>query len=248
MLVAFAVLALILVLLGQILTTVSGAWTAGQKKANNFAKARAMLDMFARDVQGGVFRPDLAAFPGGTISFYTKLPGVSSNGATVRRISLVKYSYSTNQATSAGMSTLQRGDTAIPWSAGAEAVPFGNTTDFGTQTPSPRDTAPGVVAYQTLFVYADGTTSSNYPNGTNALRALALTLAVVDDKTLDQLSTNQVQHLRDGFNASTGGANGVRAAWEKYLATGSGPGWSSYPKSLGSNLKVFERYVLLPNL
>lgn len=249
MMVAIAVLALMLVLFSQIFSSVGRVWTDGQKKANNFAKARAMLDIFSRDIQAGVFRPDLAAFPGGALSFYTKIPGVVSNGTDVRRVSLVKYDYSPDQSSGASMSTLQRGDMAIPWDAAADAMPFGNTTDFGSQTPSPRDTAPGVVAYKALFIYADGMVSSNYAanNSTNPLRALALTLAVVDDRTLAQLSQSQVQTLRAGLDDTTQGAVGIKAAWEKYLNNGNGLDWSSYPKGLANNLKIFERHVLLPN-
>ncbi|HSI84088.1 MAG: type II secretion system protein J [Candidatus Methylacidiphilales bacterium] len=247
MLVAMAVLAVIMVMLGQISQTVSQAWLDGQRKVNNFTKARAMLDMFARDVQGAVFRPDLAVFPGSDTIFYTRRPGVpSTSGGVVRNVSLVRYSYNTDQSTTTTISTLQRGDMAIPWNATASTIPFGNTTDFGTNTPTSRDTAPGVINYKVLFIYADGTNSLTYTaSTTNPVRAIGLTLAVVDDQSLKFLSLAQVLALRTALDANCSGTTSVKADWEKYLA--SGLPWNSYPKRLGVGFKIFERYVILSN-
>lgn len=237
-----------IVMLGQILQMVSTAWTNGEKNVNNFTKARAMLEMFSRDIQSGVFRSDLAAFPlTGTVttaSFYTQLPGVPSTSDPERHVSLVQYVYNPDQSTNVNMTTLQRGDMAISWDSAPTVLPFGDTTDFNGDTVTPRNTAPGVVDYKLLFVYANGSVSTTYtPSTTNPLRAVGLTLLVVDDQTLKLLTISQITALRATFDSSavTTGTRSVKADWENYLATSMS--WSSYPKSLGIGMKVFERYV-----
>lgn len=239
LLVAMTVLALIMVLFLQILGAVSDMWVNGQRRVENFTKARAMLDLFARDVQGGVFRSDLAAFPDSSIAFYTKRPGVPAGAGKLREVSLVQYSLSTNNI-------LQRGDYAIRWSDPASSIPFGNTTNFSGNLPTPRDTAPGVMGFSVMFLYADGTRSTNYTaSASNPLRALGFALAVVDNQTLRKMSADKIQTLRAGFVGATSSGGSAKAAWEEYLK--SSLDWSDYPKSLGQGLKIFERYVILPN-
>src|SRR4051812_21508269 len=55
LLVAMLVLALMAIVLAQMLSATSQIWLAGQAKANNFTKGRAMLDLLARDLQTGIY-------------------------------------------------------------------------------------------------------------------------------------------------------------------------------------------------
>ncbi|SDU05437.1 prepilin-type N-terminal cleavage/methylation domain-containing protein [Verrucomicrobium sp. GAS474] len=254
---AMAILVFIMVMLSQILGSVTQAWVGGQRKANNFTKARVMLEMFARDIRGGVFRSDLAAFPGGQLSLYTNSQGVSSQGGSVRAVSLVTYSYSTDRSTLASLSTLQRGDTGILWSSDAASIAFGNTAGFGANAVHPRDTAAGVIAYKAVFLYADGTLSSTYSAGTsspvsssgtssaNPLCGVGLTLAVIDDQTLLQLNSAQFLGLRSLLEEGAHGTTSVKGDWEKMIKSGA---LNGYPMGVKANLKIFERYVTLPTL
>jgi prepilin-type N-terminal cleavage/methylation domain-containing protein len=247
MITAIAVLSLMMVMMGQILAMASHAWLDGERNVNNFTKARAMLDMFASDVESGVFRTDLAAFQGTSIEFYTQRQGVAPSAGAVRSVSLVQYAYKTDQSTPVNMSTLQRGDMSIFWTASANSITFGDTTDFESNTPTFRDMVPGVIDYKPLFVYSDGTLSPTYTViTTNPLHAVGLTLAVVDDRTLGQLTTTQIQALRTAFDGAATGTRSVKADWEDYERTSLT--WSAYPKSLGAGLKVFEIYVNLTGL
>ncbi len=252
MLTAIAVLSIMMALLGEILAMASRAWMEGQSNVNNFTKARAMLDTFATDIQSGLFRSDLCAFPadasGNTLTeFYTKRQGIVPAGGNGRDISLVQYLYGSDTTTTSGLTTLQRGDLYFDWTGSAGAIPFGNTTNFGNNAPTARDMAPGVVDYKVLFVYADGTVSRLYTvSSTNPLRAVGLTLAVVDDRTLKQLSAQQVQSLRssldgDVTDSAVTSNRSVKALWESY--ENSALNWSAYPKNLGEGLKIFELYV-----
>ncbi len=234
LLVAITVLALISIVLAQMLSATSQTWISGQARVNNFTKGRAMLDLLTRDLQGGVYRSDLPAFPSGTVGFYTERPGFSSNSAT-RNLSWVQYDL--GATTNA---TLQRADLAETWSASSPPA-FGDSSAPSGATP--RDTAPGVVGFKVQFIYPDGSISTNYV-ATNRPKVAAVGIAVVDDKTLEQMSSVKISALRNGFATNATGTNSIKADWEKYLKTDLA--WEAYHKTLTSGLKIFERYVSLP--
>jgi len=235
LLVATAVLAMMAVLLVQVLSAASQTWQSGQARANNFAKGRSMLDLLARDLQSGIYRTDLPAFPNGTASFYTMRQGFSGGGDPVRSVSWTQYDLG-----AATNTVLQRADLAMNWS---------NTPAFGQMTAptgaTPRDTAPGVVGFTIQFVYPDGRLSTNY-DAADRPRAASIGLAVIDDKTLERLSETpaKIATLRNGFATSVSGTNSLKADWENHLKTG--VNWSDYPNNLATGLKIFERYVPLP--
>ncbi len=249
MLVAVAVLTMMMVMMGQIAGMVNQAWSEGRKKVNNFTKARAMLDLFSRDIQSGVFRNDLAFFPNSEIAFYTQQPGILSGGETARDVSLVHYVYNTELHSSIGVSTLQRKNLAISWgNRSASSISFGNTATLPNLAQTiEQDVAPGVIGYKAIFIYSDGTLSPFYRfNPENPLRAVGLTLAVVDDQTLLQLDVEKIKTLRSALGNHLVENHGIKASWEDYLKNHLQ--WSAYPKSLGTGLKIFERYVTLPTL
>lgn len=233
LLVAIAVLALIALVLSQMLSAASQMWLAGQAKVNNFTKGRAMLDLLARDLQTGIYRENLPAFPNGVTAFYTEHPGFASSGSKVRNVSWVQYDLGASTNT-----VLQRSDLAMDWNA---ILAFGSNN---APTGAPRrDVAPGVVGFQVLFLQDDGSLSTNY-SPTKRPRACAIGLAVIDDKTLERLQSDpaKISALRNGF-ASCAVTGSVKMAWENYLTN---IDWKAYPKSLATGLKVFERYVSLP--
>ncbi len=231
---SIAVMAIMTAMLGTMILTMGHTWRDAQERVNNFTKARAMLDMLDNDLQGGLFRPDLPAFPGGSIEFYTLRPGISTT-QPVRNVSAVGYQISSN--------VLQRSDQSYHWS---DAVSFGSSATFPT-TGTARATAPGVVDFKVLFEQEDGTLSSTYSTSTtNPTRAIGITLAVVDDQTMLVLSAAQATTLRAALDGAISQTRSVKADWEGYLNGGS-MNWKSYPAGLGVGLKIFERYVILPN-
>lgn len=237
LLVATAVLALISVVLAQMLSATSQTWLTGQAKVNNFTKGRAMMDLLTRDLQGGVYRKDLPAFPGQTVAFFTERPGFGGSASTTRNLSWVQYDLGATTNT-----ILQRADLAQDWNASASPA-FG-VTNAPTGAIA-RDTAPGVVGFQIQFVYADGSMSTSYA-ATNRPKAASVGIAVVDDKTLERLALTpeKISALRNGFASHATGTNSIKADWELYLKNDLD--WSAYPQSLASGLKIFERYVSLP--
>ncbi len=256
MMTAVAVLALLITFLGKSVDTMSQSWIAGQRRANNFAKARAMLDMFSRDIQSGVFRADLASFPSGTasgsdIAFYTQRAGVATGSqGLLRNLSLVRYQFDASPNNVTGFTTLERGDAAISWNSPASLVSFGNTAKLPqTSQLTYRSTAPGVIAFKILFVLADGTLSATCPSGpsaANPAKGAGLALAVVDDEGLKQLTLAQASALRLALDGAAGGTRSVQGDWQRYLATAMN--WNTYPKGLAQGLRIFERYVRFPDL
>jgi type II secretory pathway pseudopilin PulG len=244
LLVAMAVLMLMTVLLAQMLQSTSQSWLGGLARVNNFAKARSMMDLMARDVQSGVFRQDLAVFGGATtaqpftnMAFYTLRPGVDTN-ALVRDVSLVQYTLDAN-------SVLQRGDLSIQWDGAPADISFGNTGALPELARvTPRETVSGIVGFQILFMQKDGTLSKVYDPVLSG-KGMAIGLAVVDDKTLDRLrDQGKLAPLQAALAGTLSGTNSVKSDWDAYLKTGLV--WSNYPPDLARGLKVFERYVVFP--
>jgi prepilin-type N-terminal cleavage/methylation domain-containing protein len=262
-LVAIAVLGLLVVTLGAIFSMTDATYLNGVRKINNFTKARALLNILQVDFQSAIFRPDLPAFPstGGdappTIEFYSARAGVpSSETATVRNVSLVKYAMATGTLNGHPTSTLERYDMPVEWTDPGSVIGFGNTFQFPTGAAlTPRDTAPGVVAFGVLFIQADGSFSSttftpaiSSSGATNPspTHGIGITLAVIDDRAMQVLTSDQISTLSTAL-ASAIPANptqSVKASWEQYLKTGLP--WNTYPKVLGNGIEIYECYVSIP--
>ena len=265
-LVAIAVLAIIVLFFGQMLGTMSNAWTYGHSRANNFTKARAMLDLLARDIESAILRPDLAAFPvSGTNAnppsweFYTArlgIPGGVTSASTLRAACVVQYTFIGPTNPNGGIpNTLERADSPILWSDEATNPVFGNITGFaGTLTP--RDTAPGVIAFELIFIQSNGTFSTTYTPLTtagvanaNPTRAVSVTLAVMDDVTLQKMSSAQLTNLNSLLTSAITDnppVRSVKAYWDAYL-DGGALNWHGYAGNTGAGLATFERYVTLPD-
>jgi hypothetical protein len=222
-----------------------------------------MLELLAQDIQAGVFRPDLAAFPvSGTTTqweFYTERQGVPPPGTSssdLRDISVVQYTFIGPTNPNGGIpNTLERADTPVLWTDQVTNPPFGNKTGFAG-TPTPRDTAPGVVAFDIVFIQADGTLSTSFtPISTagvanaNPTRGLSVSLAVVDDITLQKLSSSQLTNLNSLLTQAVVDSPpkfSIKLYWDSYL-NGTAMNWSAFPAGTGAGLATFERYVTLPN-
>ena len=85
------------------------------------------------------------------MEFFTQRQGVAATAGAVRGLSLVQYAYKADQTTPVNMSTLQRGDMSVFWTASAGTITFGDTADFGTSSPTMRDMVPGVIDFKTRF-------------------------------------------------------------------------------------------------
>ncbi|SDT88763.1 Verru_Chthon cassette protein C [Verrucomicrobium sp. GAS474] len=240
-LVAVTILALITTLLAQVMGAASLTSQVVQRRINNFTKARALIDLFSQDLAAGLYRSDLAFYPAGgqtLIAFYTQRPGV---GATAtRNLALVQYAIDTTSAES----PLQRSDLAIGWDKSQSGdVSFGEATTLPKLSlVKPSDTANGVVGLQVRFLLADGTIQAKYANTVdNPLRAIGVTMAVVDDESLRKMTPARLNALRAVFASTAPADHAVKEAWQDAL--GASFDWPSYPATLSSGLLIFERFV-----
>ncbi len=235
LLVAVAVLALMTLMLGQLFSTVNTTWLGGQARVDNFSKSRVLLDLLSEDLRKGVYRSDLCSFPNSDIALYTQRAGFSKGATNLRDVSLVTYGLQPD-------STLQRADYAVTF-ANTAGITFGNTNALPeTANAVARDTVSGVLGFRVLFLGTNGSLTPTY-NTTNGLRGFAVGLAVVDQKTLEKLTSTQITTLQNDFLNKASGTNSIRADWQRYLD--SQIAWSSYPRDLARGIKIFERYVPL---
>jgi len=242
LLTAFCVLTLLILLMSQMWSAAGASAQEGKRRIDNFSKARSTLDVFARDVRCGIFRPDLAAFvnDGGatSISLYTQRPGV---GTDVRNLSLVVYQIDKDKA------RLKRGTMSLRWNDGAEKISLSNASTLPeVATITPEDVANGILRAGIYFVDSSGTISKTYSYQT---RAVGITLATVDEDTLKVLSSAQLARLTANDQVlpddpSSSPTQTLKGFWESKIAA---PGFfDGYPTQLRSGLRIFERYVMLP--
>jgi len=255
--VSIAVLSFILLILTGMIGVVSSAWHEGVSRVDNFTKSRAMLDLVASDLQHAVIRPDLpifqtngtnnatgGGFSGGSYSasFFTGVPGISS--ASVRNVSCVTYGVVTTSDSDKIL--LQRSDLAVPWTGGANDIPFQGNLTTPLNGVTAREMAPGIVGFQFAFRRADGTVTTTYTgyNSANPVVAVGVTIAVVGNQALTQLSNQNLSTLQQNLAGYVTGASSitsVKLLWDSKLTAGF---YASYPKVLGSNLETFERWIV----
>jgi hypothetical protein len=260
MLVAIAITGLILVAMFTMISLADSVWRQGIGRVDNFTRARAMLDLITGDLEGGVFRPDLPAFgtfcTGDTVitangrsvlqnssavstnAFYTRRAGV---GASVRDLSLVIYSLN-----GTANAALNRSYLSVPWtptgSSWASVLPF-QTSQPNTSAATAMDTAEGVVGFELLFLRSDGSLTNAYSGyqASNPVVGLVVGLAVVDTPTLQFLNAqNKLSTLEAGMATAITGTNSPKSEWDVAMTS---TFYQSYPESMRSGLKTFERSV-----
>jgi type II secretory pathway pseudopilin PulG len=263
LLVAIAVLALLLTALAQILAFVSGSWLVGRQNSDNMTKGRATLDLIARDLANGVFRPDLPAFvdqngnpSSASVNYsfpdYAFYTGRLTSGT--RALSMVDYYQSTNSTSS----VLERGALPLEYTNAAPfettALPFGATSLSGLSqlvaaSSDYQQVATGVVAFRFFFFHALGNYYSlNYiDNATNRANAVGCTIAVLDASSQQMLAQQgKLSSLINSgaFAVPSNPTYGFKYTWEQNL---NAPGFfNGYPKKVATGLKVFERVTFLP--
>lgn len=261
-LVAMAVLSVMILFLGAVVTSVNLVSNGARQSAEDSGNARAIFDLMSRELAAGVSRPDLnqtnwisAANSGTTLAFYSRSTGsaIDSAGtgtsASYRPLSYIEYTWSQ----SATNSYLARGDQAVLWTdLPQSSLPLGYPAATRT-APTTTDVLDGVVAFQVTFLQQDGTFSAGY-SSTNTIAA-TVSLALVDSEAytmlmnsskLQALSTllNQASAGCTGTEVSGGSATSPKMDWES--AVNSTPGINTYPSQVKTGLRFFERTVDLP--
>jgi prepilin-type N-terminal cleavage/methylation domain-containing protein len=270
LLTAMVILTILVLILSQIMGLASFSWLTGQQRMKNLTTARACLDLIVRDIQDGVFRPDLAAFidkngtsivtQGSTsYAFYTKRAG----GGT-RSMALVNYRL--NQSSSA--STLMRGALPVSWTAGLPSFAGSQASTIGLPELSTltaanySEVASGAVAFKLYFINYDpaGTpTTTSYSwsyvpwqyGSTKKTLAVGVALAVLDDRTEQLLvAQNALTTLTSdtAFSTTATLTSGLKDTWDANINKPTFYTLGHYPSQLRTGLKIFERIVRLPTV
>ena len=268
---ACAVLTIILGLLFQMMAMMSKTWVAGRAKTENAVKARAMLDLATEDIAASVSRGDLPAFRDESgnpaLIFYTRRQGVVAQGNAdpVRPLSLISYRYDPAD------DSLDRHDLPIYWNS--TSGPFnreGKIADASALSGQPsREILPGVVTFCLAFLAGDQSLSRDYrpPDASNPYydpalnanapsydvtkvsRAVAVSVAVVDSRTLDLLkSTGALSKLQSAafWKFTEGQTRSLLADWQDAIAQGKLIQEGMLP-AVAANLLVLERLIPLPD-
>ena len=259
LLVAMAVLTLLLLLCSQVLMVAISTWTSGRSQADNFSQARVALDIIARDLETAVLRKDTPAFfnsSGPMLTFYTRQVGlISSNASGNRPISRVAYNVTTD---SSGNSVLRRS---------ANGFNFGDDMGYSPATwavllASPSydaDIGPGVLVLKYQFIGSDGLdvmpanvnpgwTASGATPGVGTLKAVTLSMAVIDAESLKVLNASgKLAALQANFTADDPGQlRSFATAWQAQLDSAAKPlATGTIPARAIDGIKVFERTVMI---
>jgi hypothetical protein len=241
LLVALTVLALMLGLVGQITAAVGRAWSDTRNRTDNFTRARAALELMARDLQAGVFRTDLPVPLSTPLTFFSRRPGTGGSGNS-RRLSLVRYETVFLQGVEAGRDEvfLRRLDSAVDWDAAAGLFVPGAP---GTPLPVPvqaQDVFPGICLLQVHYRDELGNVQTTFSSTTPRSVVAYIALAVVDQDSQRLLNAAQWQQIQDRLNAAGVSAVDWRAAMDETSF------FNGYPDRLRSGIRVFERTVVLP--
>jgi hypothetical protein len=264
LLVAMVVLTIVVLLCAQMLVVVATTWNSGRSQADNFSKARIAMDIITHDVESAVIRQDLPAFFSGptspALTFYTKQAGLLTSSTTGNRpISRVLYSV----AIAADQSCVLRrssngfnfGDD-LGYSPAVWAVPMG-------ATPINSDIGPGVLVMNYQFIDTtgldvlpaninNGWANSATKSGVQSLRAITLSMAVIDGQNLKTLiSLGKVSQLQKNFDTTDdpGRVQSFASAWQTQVDSPAHPlNSGGVPTNVLRGLKTFERTVMLPSL
>jgi hypothetical protein len=265
MLVSVTIMSFMLIMMSQMIGQTQSIWRSAQTRIDNFNKARSMLDLITDDLQRAVFRGDLPAFgtggpaaaPAATVdglhyftqtsftnAFYTRRPGAGSSA--MRDVSLVSYGLNAS-GQGEDKIVLQRSDLGVPWTNAPGRISFQGDIATSLQSATPREVAPGVVGFRMLFRRADGSLIDQHDytgyETANPVVAINFGLAVIGKQSLSQLSDSQIADIEAKFSGIQV-KNGIKATWDRDVLTSAF--YETYPKSLGSGLKTFERWVACP--
>lgn len=214
LLVAMAVLALLGVLVAQLIASATDVVGQGRKRFEIQTKARAALELMARDLSQGVYRKEEEVRPfvdndgKPALAFFTKISGPIGSGQPVdyRKLSFVVYRTGDSSMGDDRFS-LWRGSIHAQWedlgsypelSGITEAMPFSeNTTQVAYSQASIKPVLEpvldGVVRMEMRFLGTDGKYHDKYetdPAKPEFSKAVAITLLVIDENTRQFLLDN----------------------------------------------------------
>lgn len=219
LLTAIAVLVILVLLLNQIMSSTMQVVGDGKKRMEVHARARAALDLIARDISQGIYRADVPAFTDNTgqpsLAVFTRRGGTmdaADDSTDYRQLTYVAYKVEKDAPTAAPETfSLWRGSINLQWNDGKSfpsisgldgPMPFGTQTlglaypKVTQQSGSDRVMEPvldGVARMELRFLDSDGKYRLNYnrdPENGPVSKAVVITLLVMDEKSQDLILGN----------------------------------------------------------
>lgn len=265
-LVAVSITSLMIVTLAQMMSVVSKSWLEGLKRVDNYSKARATMDLLSRDLQSGIFRPDLGAFVDDVgeskFTFFAKRPGIGGD----RRMSLAYYKMDEAKG------VLIRSSEAVLWSVNPNQISFYDPNPpapnpipvpkiaFFDETNMTDDpVAEGVLRFEYYFIDVDGkyrTTYYDTSSPAKAAKAVGVVVAVMDQQTLKLMKSNFAAKLATLTSALPSGAfpaltktnlnDGKRYQTEWDTLMNDASFFIGMPSTAKTGIRIMERVIYLP--
>ncbi|MEZ0298220.1 MAG: type II secretion system protein J [Candidatus Methylacidiphilales bacterium] len=250
--VALAVFSVLLIMMSQIISTVSQTWLAGAASVDNSTKSRVILGLIERDIETMVLRRDLAAFvdtSGATAcAFYTRCSGGTGN----RGVSLVQYARGPVSAPY----SLYRYDRGLSYAnstGAADQLTYEQTGKLPDLTATTMENlADGVLAFEIQFVTAGGDLVRQYARDYTRPSAPANTNAAVISVVILDNGAYQIAGGTSTLSAAATLFTGTPPAGMSYAQMWSQlvdqPGFGSgLPQTVRSRIRVYQRRVSLPH-
>lgn len=259
LLVSMGILTLLMLLLTQVVSSVSAVWVAGNAESENYMKARLTMDMVTRDLQAAILRRDVPAFfpagPQGEPAFWTKQEPETGT----RNVSLVLYQLKTD----AERSWLARHSLGDSFQGGKLSFdPMGGAAASPALLAAPAaEIGPGIIAFRVQFISVDNaavTASDQFPQMASLadvevwveqarkVQTATVTLAVMDEKAQRLVAqTGKLDDVSEALRTATIPAGGTyKEALEKVIQQDAL--FKSLPPSALASLHIVERAVPLP--
>jgi|GEM_PF-6158832 len=274
MMVATTIFVLLALLMSQIIGPAIEVVSKGRRVSDLQSRARAALDVIARDVGNGIYRADLTTFSDGTgdpaLAFFTRRPGLAAPTADPsdsRQLSFVVYEVLSERSGQPDFS-LWRGSINVEWDDNqtyppmtlSGPLPFitgGVATAFqqSSQAPTLEPVLEGVLRLELRFLGTDGLYRNTYNSDPTAVdpvsKAVSITLLVTDEKTHGQIVADPtlVTALTTNFLGSSGkllspNETDVSLGTLWNQALADSTTWSGLPPRL-RNIYAFERIIPL---
>lgn len=255
LMVAVAVLSLVTLILTSLVQSTASVWRTGQLRVDNYTKARLALDLAAQDVAGAVLMAGLPEpvfdAPNRSFSLMSKRPGMILAERRFGGRNVAYVTYRLERGGAADVLGLQRGDAGydfLPGALTASVPPVVPTLAAGLfPSGAYQSVGPGVLGFTAVFLRQDGTLHPDYLEGETV--GIFLAVVVADPPSLQLLgqggrmaSLVAVLDNRSLMPNGTAREPLPRKAWTDALA----PLQANWPPPLLSGVRIFQRYVKLP--
>lgn len=274
MLAAIAILLILVMLVSKFTGFAFNAISESKKRVDSQSKARAALNLIARDIESSIIRSDLPSFTDGaghpTLAFYTSHLGLTDAADSVslyRPLSFVIYQ---TQENATGLASLRRGVISVKWARNESYPTVGGTNTLAfqsesnlvpliqTATSSPvayQDLIDGVIRLEIGFLYKDGSVTALFDNtsGASKPKAIIVTILVVSDARMMTMlkASGKLETFKLRFNGSASVLPERVAVTDLSLKTrwnavlNTPTTWDGLPKEMATGLRCYERVIYL---